>query len=121
MRHQQILIVDDDPKIVKLIKENLEARGFKVLATDNGPDALNTIKTKPPDLVILDIVLPGIDGFEACRMIRDFSRVPIIMLTARGNAGDKIHGLSLGADDYITKPFDINILMARIKAILSRN
>jgi DNA-binding response OmpR family regulator len=121
MQHQQILIVDDDPKVVKIIKENLEARGYELLAAGNGPDALNTIKTKPPDLVILDIVLPGIDGFEVCRMIRGFSKVPIIMLTALGNAGAKIRGLSLGADDYITKPFDINILMARIKAILSLN
>ena len=118
---QQILIVDDDPKIVKLIRENLQARGYKLLVAGNGPDALKTIKTKLPDLVILDIGLPGIDGFEVCKKIRDFSNVPIIMLTALDNARGKVRGLNLGANDYITKPFDVIQLVGKIQILLYHN
>jgi len=121
MRNQRILVVDDDPKVVKFIQKNLEAKGYELLTAGAASEALNTIRTKLPDLVILDLMLPSIDGFEICRLVREFSQVPIIILSARGDTGDKVRSLSLGADDYITKPFDIAVLMARIGIVLKDN
>lgn len=121
MKCQRILIVDDDPNVVKFVRVNLEAEGYDLLAARSGSEALNIIRTKSPDLVILDLMLPGMDGFEVCRLVREFTQVPIIILSARGDTGDKVRSLSLGADDYITKPFDIAELIARIKAIFGRN
>jgi two-component system KDP operon response regulator KdpE len=121
MKRQRILVVDDDPKIVKFIKTNLEARDYELFIARGGSEALNISREESPDLVILDIMLPGIDGFEVCNQIRTRSQVPIIMLSARGDTRDKIQCLSVGADDYVTKPFDIAELVARIRAVLRRN
>ncbi len=121
MQRQRILIVDDDPKIVKFVRENLEARDYELLTARDGSEALHIHRAESPDLVILDIMLPGIDGFEVCSQIRAQSQVPIIMLSARGNVKDKVQCLSAGADDYVTKPFDIGELVARVRAVLRRN
>ncbi len=118
MKCQRILIVDDDPNIVKIVQTNLKATGYEPLTARSGSEALNTIRTKSPDLVILDLMLPGMDGFEVCQLIREFSQVPIIILSARGDTGDKVRSLSLGADYYITKPFDIAELITRVGAVL---
>jgi DNA-binding response OmpR family regulator len=119
--NQRILVVDDDPKVVKFVKEYLEARGYYIHTAGNGWDALNIVKTESPDLVILDVMLPGIDGFEVCRQVKEFSTIPIIMISARDSIEDKRHGLSLGACDYITKPFDVAELMVRIGTVLNYN
>ncbi len=121
MKRQRILVVDDDPKIVKFIKTNLEARDYELLVARGGSEALTVYRAESPDLVILDIMLPGIDGFEVCNQIRTQSQVPIIMLSARGDTKDKVQCLIAGADDYVTKPFDIAELIARIRAVLRRN
>ena len=116
----RILVVDDEKIIVKGIKFNLENEGFDVETAYNGEDALEIIKNVHLDLVILDLMMPKLDGLETCRRIREFSTVPIIMLTAKGETFDKILGLELGADDYISKPFDTKEVIARIKAVLRR-
>jgi two-component system KDP operon response regulator KdpE len=121
MKQQRILLIDDDPKIVKFVKTNLEARDYELLIARGGLEALQIFREESPDLVILDIMLPGIDGFEVCTEIRNQSQVPIIMLSARGDTRDKVQCLSAGADDYVTKPFDIAELVARIRTILRRN
>jgi two-component system KDP operon response regulator KdpE len=120
MKRQSILIVDDDPKVVKFVQEYLEARDFLVITAADGREALYTLRTESPDLVILDLMLPGIDGLEVCNQIRIQSQVPIIMLSASGNTRDKVRCLSAGADDYVTKPFAIDELVARICAVLRR-
>ncbi|MBS3898663.1 MAG: response regulator transcription factor [Dethiobacter sp.] len=116
----RILVVDDEKTIVKGLKFSLEKEGYEVLAAYDGAEALSLFKTESPDLIVLDLMLPEVDGFEVCRRIRKGSEVPIIMLTARGEDIDKILGLELGADDYVTKPFNPRELTARIKAILRR-
>jgi DNA-binding response OmpR family regulator len=116
-----ILIVDDEPNIIELARLYLEREGFKVEGVSTGKDALTRQETGKPDLIILDLMLPDIDGFEVCRIIRTKSNVPILMLTARKEDVDKIVGLELGADDYLTKPFNPRELVARVKAILRRN
>jgi two-component system KDP operon response regulator KdpE len=121
MDRQKILVVDDDPKILRFVKTNLEARDYELCVARGGSEALQVFRDESPDLVILDIMLPGIDGFEVCNQIRTQSQVPIIMLSARGDTRDKVQCLSAGADDYVTKPFDITELIARIRAILRRN
>jgi len=117
----RILVVDDELSIIKFLRANLEARGFKVLAAAmDGAEALQTFEMELPDLVILDIMMPKMDGFEVCRQLREWSQVPIIMLSARGDESDKVKCLDLGADDYITKPFGKGELIARVRAVLRR-
>ncbi|HEY82233.1 MAG TPA: response regulator transcription factor [Dehalococcoidia bacterium] len=116
----KLLIVDDEPNIVELAKLYLEREGYQVESAASGEEALAKQSTAKPDLIILDLMLPDIDGFEVCRQIRARSDVPILMLTARKEDVDKIIGLELGADDYFTKPFNPRELVARVKAILRR-
>ena len=116
----RILVVDDEPKYSHIIRINLEARGYQVYLANNGLMAIDVAALEDPDLIILDVRMPKMDGFEACRRIREFSLVPIIMLTAMAEDVDKIKGLDLGADDYITKPFSIEELLARIRSALRR-
>lgn len=116
----RVLVVDDERTIVKGLKFSLEKEGYEVLSAYDGAEALILFKTENPDIIVLDLMLPEVDGFEVCRRIRKISEVPIVMLTARGEDIDKIIGLELGADDYVTKPFNPRELTARIKAILRR-
>jgi DNA-binding response OmpR family regulator len=116
-----ILIVDDEPSIVELARLYLLQEGFQVETAASGPDGLKQVAAHRPDLVILDVMLPGLDGFGVCREIRKQSETPILMLTARNDDTDKIVGLELGADDYLTKPFNPRELAARVKAILRRS
>lgn len=118
---ETILIVDDEQRIIDLAKMYVEQEGYQVVSTTNGLDALQRILNDKPSLVILDLMLPGMDGLEICRRVRAQSDIPIIMLTARSDDIDKIVGLELGADDYLTKPFNPRELVARIKAILRRS
>jgi len=116
----RILVVDDEPKYSHIIRINLEARGYQVYLANNGLMAIDIAAKENPDLIILDVRMPQMDGFEACRRIRQFSLVPIIMLTAMAEDVDKVKGLDLGADDYITKPFSIDELLARVRSALRR-
>ena len=120
MSKLKILTVDDDPNILQLINLYLTREGFDVLQASNGADALKIFKTTPPSLMLLDVMLPGMDGWQVCREVRKVSNIPIIMLTAKDETFDKVLGLELGADDYIVKPFDTKELVARIKAVLRR-
>lgn len=120
MAHEKILVVDDEKNIVELVKFNLEKEGFEVLAAYNGDEAIETARTEKPDLIILDIMMPGKSGLDVCRILRAESNVPIVMATAKGEEVDKILGLELGSDDYITKPFSPRELISRVKAILRR-
>jgi two-component system alkaline phosphatase synthesis response regulator PhoP len=114
------LIVDDEPKIQRIAREYFESAGFAVESVSRGEAALRSIRTDPPDLVILDLTLPGMDGLDVCRQLRQTSNIPILMLTARDEESDKLVGLELGADDYITKPFSPKELVARARAVLRR-
>ncbi len=114
------MVVDDEPRYLRLIQFNLEAEGYHVGCEGSGEEALTAIAQRPIDLVILDIKLPGQDGFEVCARIREFSTVPVIMLTALGSDDDKVKWLRLGADDYIVKPFSAQELLARVEAVLRR-
>ncbi len=116
----KILIVDDDQNICELLRLYLEKEGYKTLVAYDGQQAIDYAKSYEPDLVLLDIMLPKFDGWQVCREIRKWSQMPIIMLTAKGETFDKILGLELGADDYVTKPFDTKEVIARIKAVLRR-
>ena len=118
--NKEILLVEDEKTLARALKFNLEKEGFRVKIAFDGEEALSVISGMEPDLVILDLMLPKIDGYEVCRSIRRSSNVPIIMLTARDEDIDKILGLELGADDYMTKPFNVRELLARIKAIMRR-
>jgi two-component system, OmpR family, alkaline phosphatase synthesis response regulator PhoP len=115
-----ILVVDDEPKIATLARDYLEHAGFAVLTADDGPSALNTVRQRHPDLVVLDLGLPGLDGLDVTRELRRDSTIPIVMLTARDDEFDKLLGLELGADDYLTKPFSPRELVARVRAVLRR-
>ena len=117
---QTILVVDDEPKIVQLARDYLEHAGFAVATAANGRAALDAISTAPPDLVVLDLGLPEIDGLEVTRRLRREGEIPIVMLTARDDELDKLLGLELGADDYLTKPFSPRELVARVRAVLRR-
>src|SRR4051812_17800211 len=117
---KQILVVDDEPRIAEICRDYLERAGFKVMIAGNGADALALARTKPPDLIVLDLGLPKIDGLEVTRSLRKRSNVPIIMLTARVEESDKLVGLELGADDYLTKPFSPKELVARVRAVFRR-
>jgi len=118
--NETILVVDDEPKIVQLARDYLEKSGFKVLTSGDGQQALAITRQEHPDLIVLDLMLPGMDGLDVCRAIRRESDVPIIMLTARAEETDQLIGLELGADDYITKPFSPRALVARVRALLRR-
>ncbi len=115
-----ILIVDDDLQLLQLIALNLELEGYEVLLAGDGKQALAQIERQMPDLVLLDVMLPRMDGFTLCHRVRSVSTVPIIMVTARERSQDKIRGLDLGADDYLTKPLEIDELLARVRAVLRR-
>ncbi|MBI2864992.1 MAG: response regulator transcription factor [Chloroflexi bacterium] len=115
-----ILVVDDDPRYVQLVRVNVNASGYRVLTATDGATAVKMVETMQPDLVILDVMMPGLDGYEVCRRIREFSLVPIILLTARGEQYHKLQGFRSGADDYVTKPFGAQELIARMEAILRR-
>ena len=117
---KRILLVDDEPLIVKGLKYSLEQDGYQTDSAADGEEALNKFFNEPFDLILLDVMLPKLDGIEVCQRIREKSDVPIIMLTAKGDEVDKILGLELGADDYITKPFSVRELIARVKALLRR-
>jgi two-component system, OmpR family, KDP operon response regulator KdpE len=114
------LVVEDDPNIVDLIRSNLAVRGFDTVVSADGSRALRLLETESPDIVLLDLMLPEIDGFELCRLIRERSSVAIIVVSARGGERDKVSALNVGADDYMTKPFSIEELLARINATLRR-
>ena len=116
----KILIVDDDVNICELLRIYLEKEGYETVVANDGADAVKLVFAQNPDLVLLDIMLPGLDGWQVCREIRKQSEIPIIMLTAKGETFDKILGLELGADDYVTKPFETKEVVARIKAVLRR-
>ena len=116
----KILIVDDDRGIIELMRLYLEKEGFECILAENGKIALEKFAVSSPDLIILDIMMPEIDGWQVCREIRKTSNIPIIMLTAKGETFDKVLGLELGADDYMVKPFETKELIARIKAVLRR-
>lgn len=120
MDNAKILIVDDDSNICELIRLYLEKDNFKTVIANNGVQALELVNSEKPDLILLDIMMPKLDGWQACREIRKTLQTPIIMLTAKGEVFDKVLGLELGADDYITKPFDTKELTARVKAVLRR-
>lgn len=117
----KVLIVDDDVNICELLKIYLEKSGFETAIVNDGLSAIQYAETKKPDLILLDIMLPGADGWQVCREIRKKSDLPIIMLTAKGETFDKVLGLELGADDYISKPFDTKEVVARVKAVLRRS
>jgi two-component system, OmpR family, alkaline phosphatase synthesis response regulator PhoP len=118
--NELILVVDDEPKIVKLARDYLEQSGFRVMTAADGIAALAVAHRERPDLIVLDLKLPGMDGLDVCRTLRRESNVPIIMLTARVEEADRLVGLELGADDYITKPFSPRELVARVRAVLRR-
>jgi DNA-binding response OmpR family regulator len=117
---QTILVVDDEARIVKLVRDYLERAGFEVLTARDGETALQLARREQPDLIILDLMLPGMDGLDVCRLLRQESSVPIIMLTARVEEVDRVVGLELGADDYVTKPFSPREVVARVRATLRR-
>jgi two-component system, OmpR family, KDP operon response regulator KdpE len=116
----RILVVDDDPQIQRMLRSQLSARGYDVRVVDNGPDALLAVADEEPHLVLLDITMPGMDGLEVCRQLREWSSVPVILLTAADVPQTKIAALDLGADDYLTKPFHMGELLARVRAVLRR-
>ena len=118
--HKRILVVDDEPRMIGFIRMNLELEGHQVLEAHSGLQALEVVRTQLPDLILLDVMMPDLDGFETLRMLREFSSTPVIMLTAKGEENDKVYGLELGADDYVTKPFGPRELSSRIKAVLRR-
>ncbi len=117
---KRILVIDDEPQIRRALRAGLERNGFQVLLAAGGEEGLDIAAEHPPDLVILDLAMPGIDGFEVCRQLREWSQAPVIVLSVREGERDKIEALTLGADDYLTKPFSLDELVARIKAILRR-
>jgi DNA-binding response OmpR family regulator len=115
-----VLTADDDPQLLRLVMRNLQLEGYEVLVASDGQQALEQIETHQPDLVLLDVMMPRMDGFTVCQRVREFSSVPILLVTARGQDQDKIRGLDLGADDYLTKPFSVEELLARVRAVLRR-
>jgi DNA-binding response OmpR family regulator len=121
VRKQLVQIVDDEPAILRLLRATLQANGYAVVTASRGEDALDLLDSERPDLMVLDLMMPGMDGFETLRRIRAKSQLPVIMLTARGGDADKLKGLQSGADDYVTKPFNPDELVARIGAVLRRS
>jgi len=120
MKKFRILLVDDEPRILNFLSSKLRVSGYEVLTAANGREALEQVPAQDPDLVVLDVLMPGMDGFEALRELRSFSAVPVIILSAKGTNADKIRGLGLGADDYLAKPFSPDELVARIEAVRRR-
>jgi len=120
MRQPRVLVVDDEAPIVDLVRGYLEREGYVVEAATDGPAAVDSVRASAPDVVVLDVMLPGVDGIEVCRQIRTFSDAYVLMLTARGEEIDRIMGLTVGADDYLVKPFSPRELVARVKALLRR-
>jgi DNA-binding response OmpR family regulator len=118
---KRILVVDDEPRMRRFIHMNLDLEGYQVIEASNGLEAVNRVREDLPDLVLLDVMMPEMDGFEALRLIREASNAPVIMLTVKGDEQDKVRGLELGADDYVTKPFGPRELASRIKAVLRRS
>lgn len=116
----RILVVDDEQLYRHLLRVNLETEGYEVIAARDGEEAIELVTSHQPDLIILDVAMPRLDGFSTCERIRQFSDVPIIMLTARGEEQDRVKGLNVGADDYVTKPFSATELVARVRAVLRR-
>lgn len=116
-----ILTADDDPQLLRLISRNLEFEGYEVYTASDGKQALEEIESRSPDLVLLDVMMPKMDGLTVCQRVREFSAVPIIIITARGQDQDKVRGLDLGADDYLTKPFSVEEMLARVRAVLRRS
>jgi two-component system OmpR family response regulator len=119
-KKSKILVVDDETKIVEVVESYLEKEGYTAVSANNGREALEVFRREEPDLVILDLMMPDMDGWEVCKRIRAMSNVPIIMLTAKSQVDDRIEGLSIGADDYVLKPFSPRELVARVRAILRR-
>ncbi len=119
-KNRRILVVDDEERMVRFIRLNLEHDGFRVTEAYRGAQAMDRLRNSLPDLVILDVMMPDVDGFEVLKMIREVSNVPVIMLTAKGEEDDRVRGLELGADDYITKPFSPRELVSRVRAVLRR-
>jgi two-component system response regulator ResD len=117
---ERVLVVDDDPTVAEIVVLYLERAGFVVETARDGVDALARIQAEPPALVVLDLMLPGMDGLEVCRRLRELAPVPVVMLTARGDEEDRVIGLELGADDYVSKPFSPRELTARVRAVLRR-
>lgn len=120
MAKEKILIVEDEKDLVKLLKYNLEKEGYRVVSAFDGESGLSLFRKEKPDLVLLDIMLPKLDGFEFCKAVRQESKTPIVMVTAKTDEVDRILGLELGADDYVTKPYSVREVMARVKAVLRR-
>ena len=120
MKTTTVLVVDDERRYRDLLEMNLSRRGYRVLQAADGLSALNQVELEAPDLVMLDLMLPDMDGYEVCRRIREYSNVPIIMLTAKAEPTQKVQGLAIGADDYVTKPFSAEELLARVDAVLRR-
>jgi len=121
MKVQKICIVDDEPKILRFVSANLKSIGYEVTTMSSGEELFEKLDLVSPDLILLDIMMPGQDGFHVLEKLRKFSNVPVIMLTARSNSEDKVHGLNVGADDYLTKPFSLDELFARVNAVLRRS
>ena len=117
---KRILIVDDEPRYLRLLEANLKTEGYAVVTAGDGLQAVDAFSAQPVDLILLDIMMPRLDGFGTCQRIREFSNVPIIMLTAKGEEQDRVKGLDLGADDYLVKPFSATELLARVRAVLRR-
>jgi DNA-binding response OmpR family regulator len=115
-----VVAADDDPQLLRLVTRNLQLEGYDVIAVSDGQQALTQIEQQVPSLVLLDVMMPKMDGFTVCHRVREFSTVPIIIVTARGQDQDKVRGLDLGADDYLTKPFSVDELLARVRAVLRR-
>jgi two-component system KDP operon response regulator KdpE len=120
LKRRKILVVDDEERMVRFIRLNLEHDGFIVLEAFNGKQALQRVRDATPDLILLDVMMPDLDGFDVLQMLREINNVPVIMLTAKGEEDDRVRGLELGADDYITKPFSPRELVSRVKAVLRR-
>ena len=115
-----VLVVDDEPQILRVMRASLPIRGYEVLTASTAEEALDQLSKQVPDLVILDLAMPEMSGLEVCRRVREFSSVPIIVLSAKGSESDKVAALDLGADDYVTKPFGMDELLARVRAVLRR-
>jgi DNA-binding response OmpR family regulator len=118
---KRILIVDDEPRYLRLLEANLRTEGYEVATAQDGVQAVDIFSSQPIDLILLDIMMPRMDGFSTCQRIREYSSVPIIMLTAKGEEQDRVRGLDLGADDYLVKPFSATELLARVRAVLRRS
>jgi DNA-binding response OmpR family regulator len=121
IKKTMIVVADDDPQLLRLVTRNLQFEGYEVVTASDGQQAFEQIEARAPHLVLLDVMMPKMDGFTVCQKVREFSQVPIIIITARGQDQEKVRGLDLGADDYLTKPFSVEELLARVRAVLRRS